>query len=513
MENKLNNEDVIVYDTCDKYNLEGCNNLFEMRENVQNILWELDSPLVSIILVGYNNLEKYTKKCVESVLEYTKNIDYELILVDNGSSDGTIDYFKLVKYENKRIIRITENKGAFYGSIKGHNIARGKYIVGLPNDVFVTTNWLHNMIRCMESEKNIGMVCTMSDNISNMQQVKLTFNNFDEMQVEAKKFNKSDPRKWSERLRLVGPIGCYKKECLDMVGFTDYGFAHNFGDDDLSFRIRRAGYKVVLCGDVFVQHAGSVITGKDPIKQQLDMNIGRANFKDKYYGIDAWDDANNFESEMISIIEVDKDLIRKKNIKILGIDVKCGTPILEIKNKLRYSKIFNTILYAFTTEEKYWLDLNSICKGNVYSDRIEYLDERFNDEKFDYILVGDAINTYKNPYKVIDKLVKLLGEKGQLIIKLKNKKDIISFFEGMDIDLSSDNYTIHNNIDLYKLSEYLYEKGYSIDKFTAEKHYVSDKLYNNAFDVINSIDIIECKNEFLDRLLINNYALKIIKRK
>ncbi len=50
------------------------------------------SPLVSIVVLAYNQLE-YTKQCIESISRYTSHIDYELITVDNGSSDGTREYF------------------------------------------------------------------------------------------------------------------------------------------------------------------------------------------------------------------------------------------------------------------------------------------------------------------------------------------------------------------------------------------------------------------------------------
>lgn len=60
---------------------------------------------VSILIVGYNRLEK-TRRCVESVLTYTAGVDYELVLIDSGSQDGTLEYFCAVPYEKKRVIRI-----------------------------------------------------------------------------------------------------------------------------------------------------------------------------------------------------------------------------------------------------------------------------------------------------------------------------------------------------------------------------------------------------------------------
>ena len=75
----------------------------------------MDDPLVSIYFQAYNHLEDYTKPAIEALFRYTKDIDYELILVDNGSTDGTFEYFKSLDHPRKRIYRITKNIGALYG--------------------------------------------------------------------------------------------------------------------------------------------------------------------------------------------------------------------------------------------------------------------------------------------------------------------------------------------------------------------------------------------------------------
>ena len=70
----------------------------------------------------------------------------------------------------------SKNIGAFYGYIAAKNATqgrflRGRYFVGLPYDVLVTTNWLKNMLICMESDERIGFVVPMSDNTSNLQRL------------------------------------------------------------------------------------------------------------------------------------------------------------------------------------------------------------------------------------------------------------------------------------------------------------------------------------------------------
>ncbi len=76
----------------------------------------------------------------------------------------------------------------------------------IANDVYVTPNWLSNMIKCAESDERIGFLATFSDNISNLQAVNLDFTSLDEMRLKAEQYNVSDPRKWEERLRLMPAI-------------------------------------------------------------------------------------------------------------------------------------------------------------------------------------------------------------------------------------------------------------------------------------------------------------------
>ena len=87
------------------------------------------------------------------------------------------------------------------------------------------------------------MICPASTNVSNYQQENLGgFNNSEEMQMKAALFNKSNPAKWEEKIRLIPTAALYRREVFDTVGLYDAGFMHDFGDDDFTFRVRRAGY-------------------------------------------------------------------------------------------------------------------------------------------------------------------------------------------------------------------------------------------------------------------------------
>jgi hypothetical protein len=97
--------------------------------------------------------------------------------------------------------------------------------------------------------------------------------------------------------------------------------------------------------------------------------------REKYYGGDAWDDVLNFEMHAINNILMPTYKDCDSKIEVLGIDIKCGTPLLEIKNKLRINGYKNVTLSAFAQEAKYWMDLKSICEGHVSCNGLGNIDK------------------------------------------------------------------------------------------------------------------------------------------
>lgn len=483
---------------------------YSTRDNYQKILESKDNPSVSILVLAYNNLKKHTQYCLESILKYT-DVDYELVLIDNGSSDGTFEFFKSVPHGKKTIIRITHNKGANYGVYLGMKYLAGRYAVLIANDVYVTKNWLSNILKCIESDERIGFVATASDNISNLQSVNLTFNNLEEMQMKARQHNVSDPRKWEERLRLMPAIGFYKKECLDIVGSVDYVFQHDFSDDDISIRIRRSGYKLVFCGDVFVHHAGPSATDQATGQKAELLKTGREIFRQKYYGIDAWEDINNFEMQMLALVNPE-DKRGAEKPEILGIDIKCGTPILQIKNKLRHTDIFDARLSAFVQDAKYWLDLKTICEGQVVVDRIVYLTEHFSPQSFDYIILGNPINSYPEREKLLTDMLSLLKADGQLLIKLNNTFNMQAFLSSMSKGLGTGNQSISVK-DINELNSFFMAGGFSISSTIRSLYNIDQKAKEAVLDLLKKSGHAQNIDAVFNELLTEIYALKITRHK
>lgn len=489
-------------------------NLYDARTNVLGTILQMsDFKSEATILVAANNRLEKTKLCIESILQNTKDVDFDLILIDSGSTDGTFEYFKSLDYDKVRILRISKNISSGFSRFFVDINWIGKYYVTVANDLIVTPHWLSNLIKVAESDKTIGMVTPMASNASNCQGYDMKFTDFDDMQKKAEAFNQSNPTKWHERLRLITLGTLYKKECLYALGWPlgDSGFFHDFRDDDVTFRIRRAGYKAVLAKDTWIHHNHKVFELENKTLEGFKNSIesGRQNFKDKHFGIDAWDDVNNFIPEYVSVL---KDT-SSETASILGIDVKCGTPILEIKNNIRTFGKYNASCHAFTQDGKYFTDLLTVCgANNVTCSDIGQLANRYPHNSFDYIVIGNNINTYADPFTLIKCTYNQLKPGGQLFLSLKNTNDALSFLHQIgnfkiNCPETALNYSVSNFLNR------LVYLNYNVNFLGAipyDKSVLSDNIIKYITDCINKIATAN-QEEICFRLTADRFAFEITK--
>lgn len=234
----------------------------------------------SIIILTLNNLE-YTQRCIDSIRKYTDPSIYEIIAVDNKSTDGTREW--LINQGDITSIINNENKGFPMGCNQGIQISNGDNILLLNNDTIVTKNWLTNLEKCLCSSGNIGAVGPVSNCFSILQTVETDYRSLEEMQKFAEKYNVSDPSKWIERKKLLGFCFLVKKEVVDKIGLLDERFSPGtYEDDDYSLRIRNEGYKLIVCRDTFIHHYGSITFKKSNFINANILQVNNAKFMEKW---------------------------------------------------------------------------------------------------------------------------------------------------------------------------------------------------------------------------------------
>lgn len=224
--------------------------------------------LTSIVLLAWNQLA-YTKLCVESVLQNT-HVPYELVLVDNGSVDGTPDYFRQLKAEHPELtIKVQLNRknlGFAKGCNQGLALANGDFVCFLNNDTLVVDGWLEQLQWWADLEPNIGMVGPVSNRVAGIQKIdgvpypedELTPQMAERLETFAAAWRAQNRHQSVQVNRIIGLCLLVKRELIERIGGFDTGFATgNFEDDDYCFRARVAGYRIVIARDVFLHHYGS----------------------------------------------------------------------------------------------------------------------------------------------------------------------------------------------------------------------------------------------------------------
>lgn len=217
--------------------------------------------LASLIVLCHNELV-YTRQCLESVLRHTRP-PYELVLVDNGSSDGTPAYLDELRRrpgpERVVVVRNAENKGFPAGCNQGLAEAWGDSVVFLNNDTVVAAGWLDGLIRWTRSGgAKVGLVGAVSNYVAAPQQVDIDYTDPAGIDLFAARRRQAFAGQALEFPRLSGFCLLATREALRAVGGFDERFGIGFfDDDDLCLRVRQAGYRLLVALDVFVHHYGS----------------------------------------------------------------------------------------------------------------------------------------------------------------------------------------------------------------------------------------------------------------
>ena len=198
---------------------------------------------------------KHLAKCLPSVLEQNYP-EFEVILVDNASTDGSVSYVKN-NFENVKIIKNMKNIGFAGGNNVGIRASKGELIVLLNQDTVVDPSWLSQLVRVMTRREDVGicmpkiLLFDERDNL-NTDGVKINFLGFGWPGGYRKK-DKGD-NKVKEIDFASGASMMLRRDVLQKVGLFDKDFFLYHEDSDLGWRIRLSGYNIVCVPTSVVYH-------------------------------------------------------------------------------------------------------------------------------------------------------------------------------------------------------------------------------------------------------------------
>jgi len=220
-------------------------------------------PLVSIIIVNWNGVQHL--ECCLASLKAQSFRDFEVVLVDNGSSDGSVAYLK-ERHPWVRLVELQENTGFATGNNVGLRHCLGDYVVTLNNDTRAEPDWLETLVRVAQANPSVGMVGSRICSFDDPDLIDSLGHGvcLDGMSRGRFRLQKYSDLELPEVVEILFPSACvalYRRSMLEETGFFDDDFFAYAEDTDLGLRCRLAGWPALLATRAVVYHKYSMTGG------------------------------------------------------------------------------------------------------------------------------------------------------------------------------------------------------------------------------------------------------------
>jgi GT2 family glycosyltransferase len=243
------------------------------------------TPLVSVLVVTHNS-EEFVQPCLDSILRNTAYPDYEVILLDNASGDGTVkllrDYSR--RSERFRLVELGENTGFAAGNNRAVAEARGDHLIFLNVDTVVTPGWVHGLLEHIRKDPSIGLICPVTNFAGNEAKLNVSYKDVESMEAFAADRTRAQRGRDSDVRAAAFFCALTPRAVWERVGQLDETFGMGmFEDDDFAVRVRRAGWRVVVAEDCFVHHFGQGSFSKiSPAVYERVFEENRKRFEEKW---------------------------------------------------------------------------------------------------------------------------------------------------------------------------------------------------------------------------------------
>ncbi|MDD2973363.1 MAG: glycosyltransferase [Lachnospiraceae bacterium] len=365
-------------------------------------------PKVAIVILSYNLLD-YTRKCIDSIRRTVPQDRCQIIVVDNASTDGSVEWLR--RQGDIILLENAENVGFPKGCNQGIALAEGDAdIYLLNNDTILPENALFWLQMGLYEEDHIGTVGSVSNCVYNHQQVSEKFANTDDILTFARKNNIPMAYPYEPKLFLIGFSMLIRRSAMDQVGLLDEIFTPGNSEDvDYGLRMRKAGYRNVLCRNSFVLHFGSQSFRKKGAEygDLLSRNQEKLNRK--------WE--MDLQYYMFPRPELVQMIQRKTDDKMKVLDIGCGCGAIMARIKGDYPE---ASVYGIELSEKAAALAQTI--GEVICGDVENMEFSYEKGSFDYCIMGNLLEHLRDPEKVLRRLRSYMKPNGHIIVSMPNMK-------------------------------------------------------------------------------------------
>jgi GT2 family glycosyltransferase len=239
------------------------------------------SPLVSIVVVNWNGAD-VLPRCLETLTAQVYE-NYEIIVVDNGSNDHSVDDLDSL-WPDIKVIRLEKNKGFAVANNIGARLARGTWLALVNNDAFPEPDWLAVLIEAARKHPDFSF---FGSRLVQFDDSRLLDGTGDVFHVSGlawrRHYNhhvKSVDHKVEEVFGPCAAAALYSREAFWQVGGLEEDFFSYHEDVDLAFRLRLSGHRCLYIPNAVVRHVGSASSGK---RSDLSVYYGHRNLVWSYF--------------------------------------------------------------------------------------------------------------------------------------------------------------------------------------------------------------------------------------
>jgi len=241
---------------------------------------------VSIIVVAWN-VRDLLYNCLKSAYDQTKGIDFEVIYVDNGSTDSSIEMLTK-KFPGITIIQNQKNEGFIKANNQGIKVAKGRYVLLLNSDTIVLDNAIGKIVKFADAHLEAGVVgCKVLNPDKSIQRTCLMYPSVANLFLFATCLYKVFPRSklfgrehmtwWNyDDVREVEAVcGCFslvRKEAIDQVGLMDPTYFTYCDEADWCYRFSQSGWKILFTPEPKIIHYGGQNTKHMAAKFRLQLS-------------------------------------------------------------------------------------------------------------------------------------------------------------------------------------------------------------------------------------------------
>jgi len=253
---------------------------------------------VSVIIVNWNTKD-ILRDCLKSVCRQTTNIDYEIIVVDNASTDGSSELVKK-RFPQVILLENCENIGFAAANNRGLSIAKGRYVLMLNSDTIMLENTIEKVSEFADGHPNAAVVgCRVLNVDQTLQSTCFMFPSLLNMLLETFYLNKLFPKNrlfgremmsWWKRddVREVDVVtGCFmlvRREAVEQVGVMDEQFFVYAEETDWCYRFKKAGWKSIFTPCAEIIHLGGASSSQRKPEMVLQLRGSILLFLKKHKG-------------------------------------------------------------------------------------------------------------------------------------------------------------------------------------------------------------------------------------